>query len=783
MTHPGAVDASPLRRWAAVALLVACSAPASASDGGSRAVADMDITELVNVRVSPFEVSSHLDRGYRASNAVSASRFDAPVRELPFAIQAFPGAFIRDQQPRDIHDIARYAPGVTYRSNDFNEGNANLAIRGFAVSSVPGATQILRDGSSGPSFFDFTNVARVEVVKGPASFLYGQVAPGGIVNVISKSPQPRAEASGEARVGSYGQYRLQADVTGPLTPTLSLRLAAAHDQDIGYWQPHDSRSRTVAPSLLWRPTERASLSLRYENHARRESPQVMQKPGYGRQSGIVPTPADPNLQGVDVPGLPDNWNSMSEVDYRHSDSEGLTAWLDLGLASHWDLRAGYARQDYRVDALFSGNLGMSSNTTFLQGRRLRGQTYTNEVQTLSVDAVGRVPVGAGSLRLLMGAQRVERRFDNWAAQAPNDPALGSNPIASPLPLWDLRDPSTWNRQVSIPRSALTDNRTDTRTAAVDNSVHAGGTLALLDERLLLLAGWRLTRTASEIDNRVSGQFARIEARKVTPQFGLLYKLDGGVSAFASYAESFVPGAQVLRRVDGSTGPAEPSEGRGRDIGLKLDLLQGRVSGTVSFFDLDNRRIVNDVALTDSTGSVVIYNLQSGKQRSRGFELDLTLTPTPPWQLYLSYSRMDARIVEITGNDAALLAQDPATLDAAGQQNYRNVSLLHGARLQMSAPHLFNLWVRHALAAGWLDGVYLAGGLNLVRDQTLLPDSPASSRQSYALVNLLVGRGWTANGRRLNLELAGRNLRDETYRPSQSTRSRPREFLLTLRAGL
>src|SRR5688572_737810 len=99
-------------RWATNAALVLAglaSVPAlSAGNGNSPTppvqpdVADMDITELVNVRVSPFDVSAHLDRGYRASNAVSASRFDAPVRELPFAIQAFTGAFIKDQTPRDI---------------------------------------------------------------------------------------------------------------------------------------------------------------------------------------------------------------------------------------------------------------------------------------------------------------------------------------------------------------------------------------------------------------------------------------------------------------------------------------------------------------------------------------------------------------------------------------------------------------------------------------------------------------------------------------------------------
>lgn len=775
-------------RWATFAVLVLAgpvSTPAIGAEAAParRDVADMDITELVNVRVSPFDVSSHLDRGYRASNAVSASRFDAPVRELPFAIQAFTESFIKDQSPRDIHDIARYSPGVTYRSNDFNEGNANLAIRGFAVSSVPGGTQILRDGFLGPSIFDFTNIARVEVVKGPSSFLYGQVAPGGIVNIITKSPQASFAATGDATVGSYGQYRTQADVTGPVSDTLRYRLAASYDQDMHYWKPYDAHSRNVAPALQWQPNDRVSVSLKYENFRKLESPQLMQKPGYGRQVGVVPAPDDPNRAGVDVPGLPDTWNSMSDVDYRRSQTEGLNAWIDFRANEHWHLRAAYAKQRYSVDALFSGNLGMPNNSTFLQGRRLRGQTYTNDGETISVDAVGQLRLGSTSLRMLLGAQHVRRRFDSWAAQAPNDPALGSDPIASPLPLWDLRDPSTWNRHVDIPRSALTENAASSRTDSTDKSVYAGSTLGLFDDRLLLLAGWRLTTTRSEITNRLAPLTDRIDARKVTPQFGVLYKVTPQLAAFASYAESFVPGARILNRPDGSFAPAVPSEGKGFDLGLKAELMDGRVSGTLSVFDLRNSKIVNDVAQTNADGAVAIYNLQSGEQRSRGIELDLTLMPTPQWQIYLSYSHMHARIVEVTGNDDAVLAQDPATLDAAGRLNYKNVNLLHGARLPMSAPNLANLWTRYDFGSGALEGAYVAGGLNIVRDQTLLPDGPASSRQSYTLVHALAGYSWLASGRRLSLELAGKNLGGATYRPSQSTRSRPREVLLTLRAAL
>ena len=763
-------------RWAgglAVSLGLASSVEAAVD------VASMDIAELVNVRVSPFDVSAHLDQGYRASNSVSGSRFDAPVRDLPFAIQAFTESFIEDQKPGNIFDIARYSPGVTYRSNDFNEGNANLAVRGFAVSATPGNVQILRDGFHGPSIFDFTNISRVEVVKGPASFLYGQVAPGGIVNVITKSPQRTFAAKADARAGSYGGHRLEADLTGPASETVFYRVAASYDQDMRYWKPYDAHSRNISPSLLWQPGDRVSVSLKYEEYVKTESPQLMQKPGYSTQAGIVPTAVDPNRSGVDVPGLPDNWNSMSYADHRRSETRGLSTRFDFKASDQWNLRLGYSRQRYEIDALFSGNLGMANNTTLLQGRRVRRQTYTNFDDTYDVQAVGQYRLGETSLRLLVGGEYSRRRFDNWAAQARNDPALGNQPTASPLPLWDLSDPSTWNREATVALSALTENATDTTTRYVDKSVYAGSTFGFLGDRLLVLAGWRRTATESRLANHLNGlSQAKITASAVTPQYGVLYKLTPGLAAFASYAESFVPGTQILRNPDGTSKAAEPTQGRGHDIGLKADLLDGRLSGTLTFFDIRNKNIVNDLALTDAQGNVVIYNVQSGEQRSRGFELDASAALTENWQLYLSYSRMNARITEFSGNDAAILAQDPSTLDASGRANYKNVLRFHNAPLQMSAPQLANLWTRYNFTQPGLNGLYVVGGANFVYDQTLLPDAPASSRQTYTLYNAGVGYAWQSNGRRMSVDLMGKNLTDEKYRPSQSTRGRPREFQVT-----
>ena len=106
-----------------------------------------------------------------------------------------------------------------------------------------------------------------------------------------------------------------------------------------------------------------------------------------------------------------------------------------------------------------------------------------------------------SARLLAGAQYAARTFEARAGQAPNDPALGTDPTASPLPLWDLRDPSTWDRSAEVPFASLTETRANKSSAFRDRAVYGGVTFGLWDDRLLVLAGWRQTWTDSQLTDR------------------------------------------------------------------------------------------------------------------------------------------------------------------------------------------------------------------------------------------------------------------------------------------
>jgi iron complex outermembrane receptor protein len=352
---------------------------------------------------------------------------------------------------------------------------------------------------------------------------------------------------------------------------------------------------------------------------------------------------------------------MAYSDYRHSATHNLSTWIDFKADEHWNLRTGYSHLEYDVDALFTGNFGMSNNTTLMQGRRVRQQNYSNRDDTIELQGVGKYDLGLASLRLLLGGQYIDRNFHRVAGQAPNDPTLGSNPTASPLPLWDLGNPYTWNRNTSIPLSLLTTSGSDENVWAVDKSVYGSSTFGFFDDRLLVLTGWRWTSTESQYANRQTSQSQVATASTVTPQYGLLYKLTPEWSLFGSYAESFVPGTFPVNNLDGTSAIPKPTEGWGYDFGIKADLFDGRLSSTLSYFDIQNKNIVNDLAVTNSAGGITIYGLQSGEQRSRGIEWDVTAKLTDNWQLYLSYSYMDARITEFSGRDHAILAQDPGLL--------------------------------------------------------------------------------------------------------------------------
>src|SRR5690606_32943366 len=197
-------------------------------------------TEDEAVVLSPFAVVTDKDNGYGATNAISGSRVNTAIKDIPLPIQVITNDFINDIGATDLRRSLAYVSGIGLQSQNDLENNGGtfgsaygpggvnnpegvtsningvqLKIRGFITNNV------LRDGFQRGSPSDAVNIERIEVVQGPNALLYGTGNFGGVVNYLTKRPQNRAQGSTSVAYGSHNFMRGTLDVTGPLLETLS----------------------------------------------------------------------------------------------------------------------------------------------------------------------------------------------------------------------------------------------------------------------------------------------------------------------------------------------------------------------------------------------------------------------------------------------------------------------------------------------------------------------------------------------------------------------------------
>ncbi|MEM8828501.1 MAG: TonB-dependent receptor, partial [Cyanobacteria bacterium P01_G01_bin.19] len=202
--------------------------------------------------------------GYRVDNATTATRTDTPLRDIPQSIQVVPQQVIEDQNITRIGEALRNVSGVTLQ-RDRSNASDRFVIRGFEDSRI--LRNGFRTGSSlgGTISTATSTVERVEVLKGPASVLYGQVEPGGIVNLVTKKPQAEAVFNLEFRAGSFGFIEPSLDFTGPLTEDekLTYRFNASYQSDGRFQDFADIDILSISPVIRYEFSDATSLTFEY----------------------------------------------------------------------------------------------------------------------------------------------------------------------------------------------------------------------------------------------------------------------------------------------------------------------------------------------------------------------------------------------------------------------------------------------------------------------------------------------------------------------------------------
>lgn len=716
---------------AALALLMAVT-PAHSQTARPAAI------DSETVKLPTFEVTSSQDNGYRASNSVSATRINTPIRDLPLSLEAFTEEFIKDLQPRDLLDIVTFAPGVSSASGDFAGGNANYNIRGFSSGNP------LRNGFKGPNALDPATIARVEVVRGPSSLLYGTLPPGGLVNYITKRPLSRSEVTLTQRVGSDNLYRTELDLTGPLAgaPGVSYRLIGAYDRNHEFYAATSGRTTTLAPSIQWR-TGQSTLTLDYQTFRRREDAPIFMKPFFVTNS----------FQFLEkVPGVPHDFNALGDDDFRSTDTTAFVADWQLVVAG-WDVRANFAYARQAIEHYLTATLFIfdSQRANPMLNRTASFQTVSSKDQTGQLEAARTFQFKAAELKLLTGYQVNRRKeyFGNRAIPGALAPAA-----------WDLRNPATWNRSVHFDISQLSVINDPAHIVTDSEGLYAVGHLALMDQRLGLLGGLRHSKiksvTINDKTDTVSG--LPINQDQTSPQVGIMFKLTPQISAYASYSESFVPtgGSKIVNGV--VTGGFDPTVGQGYDVGLKAEFLGGRLSSTLAYFELENTGIVNSVITgTDPlTGLPVFTTFQSGSEASKGVELNGVYTPGNGWQVLYSYGYLDAYVKSDRANPARV-----------------------GLQLTNTARQYFNLWAKYTVSEGSWKGLYVAGGVNYTGKRLVHISNQNLFWDTLPLLNASVGYTFQMDKVPVSVDLSCRNIGNEEYFPTNNSRGDPRLFILSL----
>lgn len=619
-------------------------APRASADGAV-ALPEIDVTAGLQRGWSPI-------RGYVAEVSATATRTDTPIIETPQSISVVTRDQMDVQQIRNVGQALRYTAGLegewlgAYGSNDA------AYSRGFAMDYYLDGMRVLHNAAAAAgNQVEAFNLERVEVLRGPASVLYGQGSPAGIINLVSR--RPSAQPGGEVRLqaGNYGRALGAFTVTGPLTADNTLLYRVTGLASRGGTQIEDSMQArvSISPAVTWQPDPRTSWTILGQYAHDPEGGLYSYVPSQGT---ILPNPngrLDPRRNYGDQPG------------YRNLRTQyGITSLFEHAFDDTWTVRQNL--RYYHTRSVLNGYYPQffDSNLRNLRGvYTQRGVIYDAYTTDTHVQARFRTgPVG----------HTVVAGFDYQGGIGQStwyyDRTLYSCDVFANNPC-----PPTGGPRYGAPvnRSTQTTSR---------YGVYLQDQIAWGGWRLLL--GGRYDWSESTTRNHLTGRSTEMDDEAFTLRAGLLYAFESGISPYVSYAESFDPQTGT----DARGSPFEPTRGRQYEIGIKYQPPQQNLLLTASVYDLTQENVLT----LDPRNP--LFNVQTGEIRTRGIELEARANIGRQIGLLASYSYMDNEIT-------------------------RSNSGTQGRRPTLQSAHLASLWVDYGFTGRFLEGLRLGGGLRYI----------------------------------------------------------------------
>ncbi|CAD5108569.1 TonB-dependent siderophore receptor [Zestomonas carbonaria] len=555
---------------------------------------------------------------YKVSEATTGTRTPTPLEKVPQAIQVLPRELIDDQAARQVTDLYRNISGVTQFSY------AGVTMRGFRQENV------LYDGMRGDPYAGFAvpllfNIDRLEVLKGPAGVMYGGGDPGGVINYVTKKPQHQALNRLQVQGGNYDYRSGSFESTGPLpgNERLRYRVGIFTEGENPFRDNTDAENNVADFGLAMDIGETGELTLQYT--------EIKQKLNGNRLRGVPVNDKGSFLTDRE-------WNHNEGTDFLDLDARIALAryqfapsdMVDLDFTARWFENT--ERQQYHEPMGLVDRDG--DGTGEWMTRQFRDQKRENDGLNLNGNSIWRFDTVGFAHTLLFGADwfQLDGNLRQRTAASDLRPDGRPNPGGT-VPGLDLFDPA-------YGQSSRSDYDLDSLPWAFSETrgTRYGGYLQDqidLTERWSLLLGLRWDEFKDE--NRISDSSVRGD--DLTWRLGTTYELARGVNAYATLATGFNPQASG-NQDERFGGPFDPEESKLWEVGLKTELVDGRVNLNTAIYRIERRNILQQ------TGEVVNgFNQLSplGLVRSQGVEVDLLADLTERWVLNLSYAYNDAEV--------------------------------------------------------------------------------------------------------------------------------------------
>jgi len=565
----------------------------------------------------------------------SLPKLAVPLQDTPQQVIVVPEKLIQEQAGTTLRDALRNVSGISIAASEAGGTQGD----GFTLRGFNARNDMFRDGmrDQGTYFRDAFNIQAVEVIKGPSSSYFGRGSTGGIINQASKMPLSESLYSGVFSGGSGTYFRGTGDFNQPLWENSALRMNfMAQRADVVDRNHVEGSRQGFAPSFTWGLGTPTQATISY----------------FGQHEDNIPDDGMPFFHGKPVRVNRDTWYGLTKSDYEKTFTNIGTAIINHEFNDQLSLRNAlrYSHVDRRADpsipAVVCSNVTCNGPSAIITGvTRSRPQRDTQEsILSNQLDLTAKFDTYGFWHTLTSGMEVGRETFDQvrWASAGPtttlNDPDNNQSPAA---------------KAVNVNQD----------TSATGFGIYLADQIRL-GEYFDIVGGVRYDYYRAKQDNRLppgtTGAGPDFDHTDNMPSYrgGLVFHPAPWQSYYFSYGTSFNPSAERLVLAANNQALA-PEKNEIFELGAKFEFLQGALSFQTALFNIEK---TNARTIDPTTGVQAL----DGKQRSRGFEMSLAGRILTGWNVFASYTFLDAKFLK--SNDTQVVEGVTYTLEGKVPQN-------------------------------------------------------------------------------------------------------------------